>query len=98
MQVPSVSGQPGHDPDLVLLCIGERLCPRPGHTHRTNHTAAPAIQGKGFYKAILREIPQLDDDKPLRALLASSIDSNVDACLQIMQHRIDLVAVRAPWP
>ena len=38
----------------------------------------------------------MDDDKPLRALLASSIDSNVDACLQIMQHRIDLAAVRAP--
>ena len=30
------------------------------------------------------------------ALLASSVDSNVDTCLQIMQHRIDLAAVRAP--
>jgi PucR C-terminal helix-turn-helix domain/GGDEF-like domain len=47
-------------------------------------------------KLILREIPQLDDDKPLVALLASSVDSNVSTCLQIMQHQIDLAAVRAP--
>jgi hypothetical protein len=49
-----------------------------------------------IYKLILREIPQLDEDKPLLALLASSVDSNVVTCLQIMQHRIDLDAVRAP--
>jgi DNA-binding PucR family transcriptional regulator len=49
-----------------------------------------------IYKLILREIPQLDEDKPLLALLASSVDSNVVTCLQIMQHRIDLAAVRAP--
>ena len=55
-----------------------------------------AAVSEDVYKEILREIPQLDDDKPLRALLASSIDSNVDACLQIMQHRIDLAAVRGP--
>jgi hypothetical protein len=48
------------------------------------------------YHVILREIPQLRDDKPLLALLASSVDSNVDTCLQIMQHRIDLTAVTAP--
>jgi DNA-binding PucR family transcriptional regulator len=48
------------------------------------------------YKVILREIPQLDDDKPLLALLASSVDSNVNTCLQILQHRIDLTAVQAP--
>jgi hypothetical protein len=47
-------------------------------------------------KLILREIPQLDDDKPLVALLAASVDSNVATCLQIMQHHIDLTAVRAP--
>ena len=45
---------------------------------------------------ILREIPQLPDDKPLLALLASSVDSNIDTCLQIMQHRIDLATVAAP--
>ena len=55
-----------------------------------------AAMSEDVYKELLAEIPQLDHDKPLRALLASSIDSNVDACLQIMQHRIDLAAVRAP--
>ena len=30
------------------------------------------------------------------ALLASSVDSNVDTCLQIMQHRIELAAVQVP--
>jgi PucR C-terminal helix-turn-helix domain/GGDEF-like domain len=48
------------------------------------------------YEVILREIPQLRDDKPLLTLLASSVDSNVDTCLQIMRHRIDLAAVQAP--
>src|ERR1700733_3177610 len=48
------------------------------------------------YEAILQEIPQLRDDKPVLTLLASSVDSNVDTCLQIMQHRIDLAAVQAP--
>jgi PucR-like helix-turn-helix protein/diguanylate cyclase with GGDEF domain len=48
------------------------------------------------YDVIVREIPELRDDKPLLALLASSVDSNVGTCLQIMQHRIDLAAVAAP--
>ncbi len=48
------------------------------------------------YEVILREIPQLRDDKPVLALLASSVDSNVDTCMQIMQHRIDLTTVAAP--
>jgi DNA-binding PucR family transcriptional regulator len=55
-----------------------------------------AAVSEDVYEVILREIPQLDDDKPLRALLASSVDSNVDTCLQVMQHRIDLAAVPAP--
>ena len=46
------------------------------------------------YEVILREIPELRDDKPVLALLASSVDSNVDTCLQIMQHRIDLAPCR----
>jgi DNA-binding PucR family transcriptional regulator len=41
-------------------------------------------------------MPELEEDKPLLALLTSSVDSNVDTCLQIMQHRIDLSAVQAP--
>ena len=45
---------------------------------------------------ILREIPELHDDKAVLALLASSVHSNVGTCLQIMQHQIDLSAVRAP--
>jgi hypothetical protein len=48
------------------------------------------------FQAIVREIPQLEEDKQLLALLSSSVDANVDTCLQIMQHRIDLSAVRAP--
>src|SRR5271166_3289860 len=48
------------------------------------------------YEVIIQEIPELRDDKPVLALLASSVDSNVDTCLQIMQHRIDLSAVPAP--
>ena len=55
-----------------------------------------AAVSEDVYDAILQEIPQLRDDKPVLTLLASSVDSNVDTCLQIMQHRIDLAAVRAP--
>jgi hypothetical protein len=55
-----------------------------------------AVVREDVYDVIIREIPQLRDDKPLLALLASSVDSNVDTCLQIMQHRIDLTAVAAP--
>ena len=49
-----------------------------------------------IYELILREIPRLRGDKQVLALLASSVDSNVGTCLQIMQHRIDLAVVRAP--
>jgi PucR C-terminal helix-turn-helix domain/GGDEF-like domain len=55
-----------------------------------------AAVSKDVYEVILRQIPQLRDDKPLLALLASSVDGNVGTCLQIMQHRIDLTAVQAP--
>ncbi len=48
------------------------------------------------YEVILREIRQLHDDKPVLDLLASSVDSNVDTCLQIVRHRIDLATVQAP--
>src|SRR5712691_6018061 len=48
------------------------------------------------YAVILREIPQLREDTPLLALLGSSVDSNVDTCLQVMQHQIDLADVQAP--
>jgi PucR C-terminal helix-turn-helix domain/GGDEF-like domain len=48
------------------------------------------------YEVILREIPELHDDKAVLALLTSSVHSNVGTCLQIMQHQIDLSAARAP--
>ena len=48
------------------------------------------------FRAIVREIPQLEEDKPLLALLTSSVDANVETCLQVMQHRIDLPTVQAP--
>jgi hypothetical protein len=55
-----------------------------------------AAVSRDVYRVILREVPQLRDDKPLLALLASSVDGNVDTCLQIMEHRFDLSAVHAP--
>ncbi len=48
------------------------------------------------FDVIVREMPQLEEDKPLLALLASSVDGNVETCLQIMQHQIALAAVQAP--
>jgi DNA-binding PucR family transcriptional regulator len=48
------------------------------------------------YETIIREIPELRDDRPVLDLLVSSVDSNVDTCLQIVQHRIDLATVQAP--
>jgi predicted metal-dependent TIM-barrel fold hydrolase len=48
------------------------------------------------YEVILREIPQLREDRPVLALLGSSVHSNVDTCLQVMQHQIDLADVQAP--
>ena len=48
------------------------------------------------YEVVLREIPELRDDKPVLALLFSSVHSNVGTCLQVLQHQIDLSAVQAP--
>ena len=55
-----------------------------------------AAVSEDVYEVILREIPELHDDKPVLSLLASSVHSNVGTCLQIMQHQIDLGAVQAP--
>ena len=54
-----------------------------------------AAVSEDVYEVILREIPELRDDKSVLTLLASSVHSNVGTCLQIMQHQIDLSAVRA---
>src|ERR1700722_3579810 len=55
-----------------------------------------AAVSENVYEVILREIPELHDDKAQLTLLASSVDSNVGTCLQIVQHHIDLSAVHAP--
>ena len=55
-----------------------------------------AAVSEDVYEVILREIPELRDDKPVLALLVSSVSSNVGTCLQVMQHQIDLSAVQAP--
>ena len=74
---------------------------RPGNVGLLSDVAAAvsrqaaAVSG-AVYEVILREIPDLRGDKPVLALLASSVDSNVDTCIQIMQHRMDLAAVQAP--
>ena len=83
---------------MTLTTVDARAEWRPGMM--TDVAAAvgrrTAAVREDVYETILREIPRLGDDKPLLALLASSVDSNVDTCLQIMEHRIDLAAVRAP--
>jgi hypothetical protein len=56
---------------------------------------AAAVSGD-VYEVILREIPELHDNPAVLTLLASSVHSNVGTCLQVMQHQIDLSAVRAP--
>ena len=55
-----------------------------------------ALVSEDVYEMVLREIPELRDDKPVLALLSSSVHSNVGTCLQILQHQIDLSAVQAP--
>src|SRR6202453_5173341 len=54
------------------------------------------LVSEDVYEVVLREIPELHDDKSVLALLASSVHSNVGTCLQIMQHQIDLSVVQAP--
>src|ERR1700677_773194 len=54
------------------------------------------LVSEDVYEVVLREIPELHDDKSVLALLASSVHSNVGTCLQIMQHQIELSAVQAP--
>jgi DNA-binding PucR family transcriptional regulator len=55
-----------------------------------------AAVSEDVYEVILREIPELRDDKSVLSLLASSVHSNIGTCLQVMQHQIDLSAVQAP--
>jgi len=55
-----------------------------------------ATVSQDVYQVARREIPELGDDQAVLALFASSINSNITTCLQIMQHQIDLAAVHAP--
>jgi DNA-binding PucR family transcriptional regulator len=57
---------------------------------------ARQLVAEDVFDVIVREMPQLEEDKPLLAVLGSSVGSNVETCLQIMQHHIDLSAVQAP--
>jgi DNA-binding PucR family transcriptional regulator len=55
-----------------------------------------AVVSEDVYDVVLREIPELREDKPVLALLSSSVHSNVATCLQILQHQIELSAIYAP--
>jgi transcriptional regulator with XRE-family HTH domain len=55
-----------------------------------------ALVSEDVYEVILREIPELRDDKPVLTLLNSSVHSNIETCLEVMRHRIDLGDVQAP--
>jgi hypothetical protein len=71
----------------------------PGFIGGVIHQDSHAVQGAVvflIYEVILREIPELHGDEPVLDLLSSSVHSNIDTCLQIMQHQIDLSAVQAP--
>jgi hypothetical protein len=56
----------------------------------------PAAVHEDVYEVILRDIPELRQDSPVLALLRSSVQSNVDTCIQVLQHQIDLADVQAP--
>jgi len=49
-----------------------------------------------IYRLIVREIPDLRDDKRVLALLEASVAENVATLLHILQHGIDLEKVHAP--
>jgi DNA-binding PucR family transcriptional regulator len=90
---PEVLGPRGPDPRLAL---GRSPAAELVAGVAAAVTRRAAAVSEDVYHVILRDIPQLRDDKPVLALLASSVGSNVDTCLQIMQHQIDLADVQAP--
>ena len=49
-----------------------------------------------IYRLIVRDIPQLRDDKRVLALLEASVGENVATMLHVIQHGIDLEKVHAP--
>jgi PucR C-terminal helix-turn-helix domain/GGDEF-like domain len=55
-----------------------------------------AMVSADVYEVILRDIPELRNDKTLLDLLTSSVDSNIGTCLQVLRHQIELSTVQAP--
>ena len=49
-----------------------------------------------IYHLIVQEIPALDRDRRVLALLEASVAENVSTMLHVLQHGIDLENVRAP--
>ena len=49
-----------------------------------------------IYQLIVREIPQLRDDKRVLTLLEASVGENVGTLVHVLQHGIDLQNVHAP--
>src|ERR1700689_5700830 len=59
-------------------------------------TPRTAEMSADIYGLIVREIPQLRDDKRVLALLEASVAENVATLLHVLQHGIDLENVHVP--
>ena len=59
-------------------------------------TPRTAEMSADIYRLIVREIPDLRNDKRVLALLEASVAENVATLLHILQHGIDLETVHAP--
>lgn len=55
-----------------------------------------AMVSASVYDVIVRDIPELRNDKTVLDLLTSSVHSNIGTCLQVLWHQIELDTVRAP--
>jgi DNA-binding PucR family transcriptional regulator len=55
-----------------------------------------AVLSADIYELIVREIPQLQSDSRVLALLEASVEENVATVLHILQHGIDMDHVHAP--
>jgi DNA-binding PucR family transcriptional regulator len=84
------------------MCKNPQVDPdRPAVVELMADVAAAVARGaaavhEDVYEVILRDIPELREDRPVLTLLRSSVLSNVDTCLQVLQHQIDLADVQAP--
>jgi hypothetical protein len=78
----SIRGQLGHDPDLVLLSVGEPLSLRPCHAHRTDHTLLPAGQGQGRRRSQPRRPGVLKQRRVPRPYLGQRLQPDLASRLQ----------------